>query len=62
MARKCRDADHLICLVYEPDTIPPDVLAREIAEAQADESLRVELPDCVFDCHTGRGRAAGTRS
>jgi replication-associated recombination protein RarA len=41
-ANKCRDADHLIWLVYEYNTIPPEEL---LADLDAAKDTQEEIPD-----------------
>jgi replication-associated recombination protein RarA len=55
-ARKCRDADHLTNLVYDPKTIDDAQLEADLnAAREATEAI----PDYAFDCHTRAGRKAG---
>lgn len=56
-AKKCRDADHLICLVYGDNTIPAETLLADL-EAARDEAKK-EIPDYALDKHTARGRKMG---
>ncbi len=56
-AKKCRDADHLICLVYGDNTIPPETLLADLEAAKDD--ARKEIPDYALDMHTMRGRKMG---
>jgi replication-associated recombination protein RarA len=56
MARKTRDTDHFINLVYNPDTIPAETLADDIDAARKDP---IEIPDYAHDCHTTTGRKKG---
>jgi replication-associated recombination protein RarA len=55
-ARKCRDADHLQNLIYDPKAIPDDVLERGLDEAR---KVPEAIPDYALDCHTSAGRRAG---
>ena len=55
-AAKCRDADHLTNLVYDPAKIDAKVLQAELAEARAHPEA---IPEYAFDCHTFQGRKAG---
>lgn len=55
-ARKCRDADHLINIVYDAGQIDDESLAADL-EAVADAVP--PIPDAAYDCHTPKGRAAG---
>lgn len=55
-ARKCRDADHLTNLVYDPKAVPDEVLE---AELRAARESSVAIPDYAFDCHTAKGKRAG---
>lgn len=55
-AKKCRDADHLANLVYDPRAIDDETLERELAEARKHHE---PIPEYAFDCHTARGRKAG---
>ncbi len=55
-ANKCRDADHLICLVYEDQTIPAEEL---LADLEAAKDTKEEIPDYALDMHTLRGRKMG---
>ncbi|MFA6134577.1 MAG: hypothetical protein WC869_11240 [Phycisphaerae bacterium] len=56
MAAKCRDADHLTNLVYDPDKVDAKVLEAELAEARAHPEA---IPDYAFDCHTMQGKREG---
>jgi replication-associated recombination protein RarA len=55
-AAKCRDADHLTNLVYDPAKIDAAVLEAELAEAREHPE---PIPDYAFDCHTAQGKRAG---
>jgi replication-associated recombination protein RarA len=55
-AKKCRDADHMSCLMYDQQLPDDATVAGAIAEARAE---RVDIPDYAFDCHTVRGRRRG---
>ena len=55
-ARKCRDADHLTNLVYDPRRIDERQLMAELEEARKTPE---PIPDYAFDCHTQKGRARG---
>ncbi|MCY3024591.1 MAG: hypothetical protein NTW87_36920 [Planctomycetota bacterium] len=55
-ARKCRDADHLTNLVYDPKTISDTQLEADLDEARTHPET---IPDYAFDCHTQKGRKAG---
>ena len=55
-AAKCRDADHLTNLVYDPCKVDAGVLEAELAEARA---CTEPIPDYAFDCHTMQGKRAG---
>ncbi len=55
-ARKCRDADHLTNLVYDPQTIPDAQLERDLDEAR---KAPEPIPDYAHDCHTRKGRMRG---
>lgn len=55
-ARKCRDADHLTNLVYDPKSIPEEQLE---ADLEAAREATEAIPDYAFDCHTSVGRKAG---
>jgi replication-associated recombination protein RarA len=56
LARKCRDADHLTNLVYDPKAIDEGLLQADLAAAR--ESVE-PIPDYAFDVHTPAGRRAG---
>jgi len=56
MARKCRDADHLTNLIYDPQKIDDATLEASLDEAR---SAPEAIPDYAFDCHTEKGRKAG---
>ena len=56
-AKKCRDADHLICLVYGDNTIPAETLLADLEAAKDD--AKKEIPDYALDMHTVRGRKMG---
>jgi replication-associated recombination protein RarA len=58
-AKKCRDADHLLCFLYEGQQAHADELAAAILEAHADPEHLPELPEYAYDCHTARGKRAG---
>ena len=59
-ARKCRDADHLTNLVYDPKAIPDKQLEKDLDEARKHPE---PIPDYAYDCHTKKGRMMGkTRS
>ena len=55
-AAKCRDADHLTNLVYDPDKVDAVAIERDMEEARAHPEA---IPDYAFDCHTAKGRKAG---
>ena len=55
-ARKCRDADHLTNLVYDPKRIDENQLRADLEEARQHPE---PIPDYAFDCHTQEGRARG---
>lgn len=55
-AKKCRDADHMSCLMYDGRTIPDAEIARALTEAA---KSREPIPDYAFDVHTNEGRRAG---
>lgn len=55
-ARKCRDADHLTNLIYDPKAVSDDQLEADLAEARANPE---KLPEYTFDCHTSKGKKAG---
>jgi len=55
-ARKCRDADHLTNLVYDPARIDPTQLEADLEEARKAPEV---IPDYALDCHTSEGRRAG---
>ena len=56
-ARKCRDADHLTNLVYDPAAIDPTQLEAALDEAR--KGPPEAIPDYALDCHTCEGRRAG---
>ena len=56
-AKKCRDADHLLCMVYGDNTIPAETLLADLEAAKDD--ARKEIPDYALDMHTIRGRKMG---
>lgn len=56
MARKCRDADHLTNLIYDPRKIDDATLAASLDEARSSPEA---IPAYAFDCHTEKGRKAG---
>jgi replication-associated recombination protein RarA len=56
LARKCRDADHLTNLIYDPKAIDEALLKADLAAAR--ESVEA-IPDYAFDVHTPAGRRAG---
>jgi replication-associated recombination protein RarA len=55
-ARKCRDADHLTNLVYDPKAVNDAELEADLDAAR--ETTEV-IPDYAFDCHTAKGKQAG---
>lgn len=55
-ARKCRDADHLTNLVYDPKAIPDKQLEADLEAAREGTEA---IPDYAFDCHTSAGKKAG---
>jgi replication-associated recombination protein RarA len=55
-ARKCRDADHLTNLVYDPQAIPEKQLEKDLDEARKHPE---PIPDYAFDCHTKKGKMMG---
>lgn len=57
-ARKCRDADHLTNLIYDPKSINEKQLEADL-DASRKSPERVPIPDYAFDCHTRKGRIAG---
>jgi replication-associated recombination protein RarA len=56
-AQKCRDADHLTNLVYDPATIDPKALEEALDEAR--KGPLEAIPDYALDCHTFEGKRAG---
>jgi hypothetical protein len=55
-ARKCRDADHLTNLIYDPKSIPDEQLEADLERAREATGA---IPDYACDCHTAKGRKAG---
>ena len=55
-ARKCRDADHLTNLVYDPKQIDEATLEASLNEARTQPEA---IPHYAFDCHTQKGKRAG---
>lgn len=55
-ARKCRDADHLTNLVYDPKNVDDAALEADLDEARTHPE---EIPEYAFDCHTIRGKMRG---
>nr|BDD44603.1 hypothetical protein 10 [Flavobacteriaceae bacterium] len=55
-ARKCRDADHLTNLVYDPKELSDEELEAAIDEAREQTEA---IPDYAYDCHTSKGKKAG---
>lgn len=55
-AHKCRDADHLTNLVYDPKAVAASDVEAAIDEARANPE---PIPEYAFDCHTTAGRRAG---
>ena len=55
-AAKCRDADHLTNLVYDPAAIDAAALEADLAAAREQPE---PIPDYAYDCHTAQGRRAG---
>ncbi|QDV91797.1 hypothetical protein RAS2_29030 [Phycisphaerae bacterium RAS2] len=58
MAKKSRDPDHLTNLVYDPKSIPDEVLESELDAARS-EAGTIPIPDEALDYHTKRGRKSG---
>jgi replication-associated recombination protein RarA len=56
-AKKCRDADHLICLGYEDNTILAETLLADLEAAKDD--AKKEIPGYALDMHTLRGGKMG---
>ena len=56
MAKKCRDADHLTNLVYDPAHIDSAELEASLEEARKTPE---PIPDYALDCHTRAGKRAG---
>jgi replication-associated recombination protein RarA len=56
MAKKCRDADHLTNLVYDPAKIDSAELEASLEEARKTPE---PIPDYALDCHTRAGKRAG---
>ena len=56
MAKKCRDADHLTNLVYDPAKIDSAELEASLEEARKSPE---PIPDYALDCHTRAGKRAG---
>ena len=55
-AAKCRDADHLTNLIYDPAKVDSAALEAELDEARLHPET---IPDYAFDCHTAQGKRAG---
>lgn len=55
-AKKCRDADHLTNLVYDPKAIPDDQLEADLNAAREQTEA---IPDYAYDVHTSKGRKSG---
>ena len=55
-SRKCRDADHLTNLVYDPKAVDDAELERDLEVARQQPEV---IPDYAFDVHTSAGRRAG---
>ena len=55
-ASKCRDADHLTNLVYDPKAVDENQLEADLSAAR--ENVEA-IPDYAFDCHTAAGKKAG---
>ncbi|MBN2377045.1 MAG: hypothetical protein JXD22_11630 [Sedimentisphaerales bacterium] len=56
MAKKSRDADNMINLVFNPKKISDADLERDLAISRQN---REDIPDYAFDCHTRIGKQAG---
>ena len=56
MVRKCRDADHLTNLVYDPQAVDDAQVEADLEEARRTPE---NIPDYAFDCHTSAGKRAG---
>ena len=55
-ARKCRDADHLTNLVYDPKRVDDLQLQADLDAARKNPE---PIPEYAFDCHTQEGRRQG---
>ncbi|WP_428937782.1 hypothetical protein [Fontivita pretiosa] len=55
-ARKCRDADHLTNLIYDPQSVPDEQLEADLNAARKSTEA---IPDYAYDCHTSLGKKAG---
>ena len=55
-AKKCRDADHMSCLMYDKGLPDDATVQAALDEARAEY---VALPGYTYDCHTTEGRRAG---
>lgn len=55
-AKKCRDADHMSCLMYDRRLPADTVIEQALDEARAN---REDIPDYAHDVHTRVGRARG---
>lgn len=55
-AKKCRDADHMSCLMYDQRRPTDAEVAAAIAAVRAE---RPAIPEYAYDCHTNEGRRRG---
>ena len=56
MCAKCRDADHLTNLIYDPRNIDDQTLEADLEEARNHPE---NIPDYAYDCHTLKGKREG---
>ena len=54
--RKSRDADHLVCLVYDQQQTDAQALVDALAEGTREPE---PIPDYAYDVHTAQGKRAG---
>jgi len=53
-ARKCRDADHLVNIVYDDEGVDMEEIERYFSDNEKEE-----IPDYAYDVHTLKGKRRG---
>ena len=57
ITKKCRDADHLICLLYDKRMVEDEKVKKYLSRITAGE--RKAIPEYALDQHTLKGKLAG---